>query len=502
MLLVKLPRIGVVGLLIGFCAGCTARDAVSADTDGSVQDQVSIGNDTAAPDSAAREDSSMDDGHAAGDGANPLDITPADAGSYCRNLQCFQNRCMQSGCKVQACPNGGTTSLSGVIYDPAGIHPVYNVIVYVPNAAVEEIPTGATCDRCGRVSGEPLTSTLTNSKGEFRLDNVPVTANVPLVFQVGKWRRQLTIPSVTNCADTQLARLRLPRNSTEGHLPRIALATGGAGPLECLLRKIGISDSEMTPETGPGRVNFYAGQGGTARWNPALHSGTAFTAATTFWESLASLMTYDMVVLSCEGIERSTNKSDVALQAMQDYTSAGGRVFLSHWHNYWLEFGPAPFPTVAAWSHQPDPSNPFVGTIDTVFPKGLALAAWLVSAGSSAPFGQLIIIDGKNTLNRQTDGVSQRWISSTSPVSVQALSLNTPVGQPEDKQCGRIMFSDIHSSTLDISSVNTSYPNGCTTTTMTDQEKALEFMLFDLSSCVISDNTPPRPPQSSPSPQP
>src|SRR6185503_6782297 len=101
----------------------------------------------------------------------------------------------------------------------------------------------------------------------------------------------------------------------------------------------------------------------------------------------------------------------------------------------------------------------------------------------------------KHTVNRQVDGISQRWVYSASPVSTQYLSLNTPVGMPEDKQCGRIVFSDIHVSALDKSLPNLAYPEGCTTTAMSDQEKALEFMLFDLSACVIPDTKPPMPPK-------
>jgi hypothetical protein len=424
------------------------------------------------------------------------DASP-EAALPCTNLQCFQNTCRAGACKVPACTNGGTTSISGTIYDPAGALPLYNVIVYVPNEPLAPISTGATCERCGTVSGSPIASALTDTKGNFKLDNFPVTTNVPLVIQIGKWRRQITIPSVNSCADNPIAdknQTRLPRSMAEGHLPRMALTTGGADALECLLRKIGIADSEFTTETGQGRINYYTGTNGAPRYNATMNGGAMFTPATTLWNSAANLKGYDLVLLSCEGTENPTNKTMAARQALQEYANVGGRVFASHWHNYWLEFGPAPFPTVGTWNHENDPPNPFTAEIDQSFPKGMAMAQWLVNVGSAAPLGQLIIREAKHTLDATNAAVAQRWVYSANPVSTQYLSFNTPMGVPEEMQCGRVVFSDIHVSSGDTSTSRTQYPDGCTTMGLTDQEKALVFMLFDLSSCVVGDKKPPAPP--------
>jgi len=83
------------------------------------------------------------------------------------------------------------------------------------------------------------------------------------------------------------------------------------------------------------------------------------------------------------------------------------------------------------------------------------------------------------------------------------MTFNTPLDAPKDdmgvpQYCGRAVFSDFHvtANALVAGSPSSAwtFPTACDTTkALTDQEKALAFMLFDLSSCVQSDQTNPIP---------
>src|SRR4030095_6021989 len=111
------------------------------------------------------------------------------------------------------------------------------------------------------------------------------------------------IDNVTACTSQPVSNVdltRLPRNQSEGHIPKIALTTGGADALECLLRKIGISDSEFTPEAGSGRVNFFGGVNGTNSFNATL-GGASFTSVAAGWGDVANLRQHEMILHSCDG---------------------------------------------------------------------------------------------------------------------------------------------------------------------------------------------------------
>lgn len=411
------------------------------------------------------------------------DITVG-AGGACQGLECQQ----------VPCDGDLSTTVTGVVYAPEGTIPLYNVVVYVPNAPLLPLPDGTTCDQCGStLSGKPIVTALTDEKGQFVLKDVPVGQDIPLVIQVGKWRRQVTIPQVAACQDNPIADpslLRLPRNQSEGDIPRIALTTGGADPLECLLRKIGLSDEEFaTADQGSGRVHLYFGQGGSAKYTGGLGGDATFPPAQTFWSSVDNLLKYDVILLACEGGQNEFEKPVEALQAMFDYTSSGGRVFASHWNNYFLQAGPDPFPQTATFNFQPDLPNPITAFVDTTFPKGQALAEWLVNVGASQVKGEIEIKEAQHTVDAATPMISQQWIVQPDYSSVQYFTFNTPIGLPAEEQCGRVVYSDIHVSSGD--EVGKDFPTGCVTSGLSPQEKALLFMLFDLSSCIIPDDDPP-----------
>ncbi len=399
------------------------------------------------------------------------------------------HQCVGLECQQVNCGANPPTTLSGTVFAPNGTLPIFNVIVYVPNSPLMPITSGASCDKCGsQVTGNPVVITTTDATGHFVLKDVPVGPDIPLVFQIGKWRRKIIVPSVPMCTDTPLNNpqvTRLPKNQSEGDMPRIALTTGAADPLGCILPKLGIDPVEFTTSTGMGKVNTYIGTSP----GPAY----ATTAQNSFWNDSNTMKKYDITVLSCEGSENLGSKPVASRAEMQKSLDLGGRVFSSHYHYVWWQYGPAPFPTTATWQGDGmGPGNTMPFLIDTSFAKGKALADWLKFVEPTLVYGELPINQVRNDVGVVNTMISTRWVyASTNPQATKYLSFNTPVGVMPDKQCGKAVFGDLHVGAGNV--VNAQFPASCPMM-LTPQEKALIFLFFDLSSCIQNDNDPVVPP--------
>jgi hypothetical protein len=437
-----------------------------------------------------------------------------------------------------SCPGGGSTTISGTVYDPAMQNPLYNITVYVPQSpTLPALPSGASCNTCASLYPEIVASAVTDATGHFTIDNAPSGTNIPLVVQTGKWRKQYTLASVASCKDNPQPdkSLRLPKNQIhgDGNLPDIAISTGEADSLECLLLRMGVdTDEYVGGGGGPGHLHIFTGSLGASTMPASPESYLSL------WDSTAHMLKNDVVLLSCEGIDTAPLTVQNQ-QSLVDYTAAGGRVFASHFHYAWFNTGPfaaanlamwcpgahggsipGVIPTCSGFSLVADTLSLPGNVVTTLkggmpFPEGVALKQWLGVVGALTK-GQLPIWYARHDadVTAANQPPSQPWIeldkTTPAPHATMYFSFDTPIGITP--ACGRVVYSDLHVSGGAVNapepgvppdypvSVDYIVPSGCAMHALTPQEKALEFMIFDLSSCLVPIGEvpiapPPRPPR-------
>lgn len=417
---------------------------------------------------------------------------------------CVGIECNVVNCGAMSLP---PTTISGTVFAPNGTLPLNGVYVYVPrDLPLPPFTEGVTCDRCTPdLPGSPVRQATSDAAGNFTLTDVPAGVDMSLVVTTGKWRRVVSIPAVAQCETTMLgaADTRLPKNKGEGDIPKIAITTGDADSLECLVRKLGIDDAEITNNSGTGRIHLYRGDGVSQ-----IQGGGAISNAVPFWTNVSSLSAYDIVFLSCEGSQMAnggdgTDKTQAALDAVKSYADVGGRVFASHWHNIWIGgnfqdnnpgLAPAIWNTVATWTgNDSNPGNPIL--IDEISnPKGTLFADWMVNVGGSTTRGEVQLQGGTERRTALTLDTTraERWVQTRNAQQNPAMGgpqmfqFTTPNDAALDTRCGKVVFTDMH--VTGTSNVGNPYPSSCPggagNLNMTPQEKALAFMFFDIASCV------------------
>lgn len=447
------------------------------------------------------------------------------------------NRCAAPPCEglclqQQACSGQPKTTITGVVTapghdDPAVFgapDPIFGALVFVPNGAagpptwgVEAFSAGVACETCSTVvTGAPLVTATTGVDGRFTLTDAPCGTSIPLVIQLGRWRRQITIPSVACCATTTLAnrQTHLPRSrggepgDVRSDIPLMAVSTGAVDTAHCVLRKMGIEDAEFTNPSGSGRVRLYRDTG-------AKLDGATPPAAN-LYGSTAELSKYDIALFECVGDR--VPKTPTEQQRVIAFADAGGRVLATHFSYVWLtdsdgtdgsNDGPAPFSQTASWRVDQAVADQVTATVDRTAQgdpltqtRRTAFADWLQLVGASTTLGSIPLtfvrkdLDEVSPVGATKDNTpAQQWLFSDDPALTGPLqfTFDTPVAYPPSlrpsERCGRVLFNDFHV-TNSIVDGDSTFPTECSDGPMTPQEKTLEFMLFDLASCVGPPRTP------------
>ena len=468
----------------------------------------------------------------AGDGCgNPLDCGAAcPAGQACGASgvpgTCGTSAACVGLCAKRAtCAAGAKTTLTGTVraavssWVPKNTtpDPVPGVLVYIPNGALAAFAPGATCGTCSAdVSGDPLVSTTTAFDGTFTLTDVPVSKNgsdtIPIVIQLGRWRRQFAIAVASACGSNAAGTLNMPSvESATSDIPLTAISTGAVDSLECVLLKMGVDQSEFTTNNAarPGRIHLYAAPGtadtdghgpgafiAAPKGQTQPDESTLLGAAATPGPSSGTFMTYDQIMLPCWGAEYF--KSQTELANLVAFAQSGGHFFATHFSYTWL-FQNDIFATTAQWNVNSDvnPSySPFTGNVSPLVPPPVAsppglFARWLNYVGAldgANPGGApstpttVTIAAGRHDVDKVL-GASVDWIDGTDP------NQSGPAAQMllhftfDVNSCGHAIFSDFH--VANQSSTNgVAFPGECDTSAFTAQERVLEYMIWDLASCA------------------
>ena len=418
-------------------------------------------------------DSSSKRGHA-GDGGTHggSDQGVTDPGG-CEGLACYQ----------VDCKGAPSTSVSGRVTAPNGLDPVYDALVYVPTN-VPEFPQGVQCEACNEpIGGMPVVSTHTAVDGTFTLTNVPATDGVPLIVQKGRFRRQITL-NIPACQNTALSvdQARLPRKQSEGDLPKMAVGVGDFDQIECVLRSIGIDQSEFTAPAGTGAVHLYNNSGGGISLESMLNDAT-------------KLATYNLVFVNCTGNTFDKYKNQTLTKGnLFNYVNTGGRLYVTDWAYDYMEQVPQFAPYVF-----------FDGGGDVILPQPLGgaqsvwngndlnaqisdptLAKWMAATNAS-PNGSLKIIGSwalaLSTATDQTAYPSTTWVHGVAGGKDRPMTVTY-----DYNMCGKVLWSSYHTQEPGGGGFGSiqSFPSYCKSTpqSMIAQEKILEFLIFQISSCV------------------
>jgi hypothetical protein len=263
------------------------------------------------------------------------------------------------------------------------------------------------------------------------------------------------------------------------------VGVGDYDQIECVLRSIGIDESEFTDPSGPGAVHLYDNGKGASQFPQLLGDAS-------------QLADYNLVFVNCTSnlFDSLSNKMQAAGN-IYNYVQSGGRLYVTDWSYDYLEqvaqLAPYIYFEGGGTMTTPQPPHAAAKASDasdfdaTVGDE--TLAAWLKVAAPGQVSGSTVRIQDllaewaliHATADDQVSFPSQTWVHGNTNGADRPLTVTFDING-----CGKVLYSSYHTREPGGAALGQPFPMYCksTPTMMIAQEKILEYLILQISACV------------------
>ena len=423
---------------------------------------------------------------------------------------------LDSGFTLTNC-DGGHALVTGVTLAPNGVDPIPGVrVVLLPDTATFAPAANAvTCDHCVPVPSDSVATQLSGTNGAFTLSSPVLDGGGTFTLEMlsGGFRHVLRHVAVPRCGSLSLTAAQTSfSGATTGDdtIPTIAVA-GIAGATS---GGTNVNDNFITVLTAIGITGYDVYN--PDRTYPTIPPGAPAPHVHDLLEGMSPtpLSHYQIVILPCGTLGNYTvqnNLDATAVTNLQTWLNAGGRLYASDLSypaiaqpfSSGITFAPgpsshagAPPADVGVGQARPDAGvpdggipNPLIATVDDA-----NLQAWLNALGATTgntipitelknPWGAVSLIPPTElTPDRLGSIPGKVWVSGdvawhgTPGTAVHPLTVQVDYPGPTNAYCGRVAFTSYH--------VQTASTVGMPATALSPQERVLEYLFFQLTTCI------------------
>jgi len=285
-------------------------------------------------------------------------------------------------------------------------------------------------------------------------------------------------------------RSRLPTRPAEldpaDAVPRIAVVTGDYDKMECVLRKMGLSDNAY---------DMYEG----AKVLPS--AGKKLTPFTSLLANPAKMKTYNIIFINCtDNTFEGELKKPAVRAALEDYVNSGGRLYVTDWSYDWIEQLPqlAKFIDFEPGASPDGPEKENAAALgadghkvqgnikDPQMAQWLGLFPGTISGGQSRI--EHFLVDWV-IMHKQHKDVKV-WVDGPIKAKSGGISGSRALTVTFNfKNCGKILFSSYHTEGRDdelnglFGPKAKPFPQYCNSK-LSPQDRILEYLIFDIANCV------------------